>query len=68
MLHSQEKGHKKFSVKLSVIYSGKELKSEMAKYKRYRLIKNAPLGRIEEVDEFGRYLILIFFFSFATRH
>jgi len=58
MLHSQEKGRKKLAMKLGVIYSGKELESETAKYKRYRLREKALYGGIEETNEFGekRYL------------
>lgn len=58
MLHSQEKGHKKLPVKLGVMYSGKELESEKAKYKRYRLAEKTLYGGIEEVDEFGEKLYL----------
>ncbi len=38
MLHSQEKGRKKLTVKLGVMYSGKELEGETAKYKRYQIL------------------------------
>ena len=58
LLHSQEKGRKKLSVKLGVMYSGKELESETAKYKRYRLIEKALYGGIEEPEEFGEKLYL----------
>lgn len=34
---SQEKRRKKLTVKLAVMYSGKELESEAAKYKRYQI-------------------------------
>ena len=58
MLHSQEKGRKKLTVKLGVMYSGKELESETAKYKRYRLAEKALYGGIEETEEFGEKLYL----------
>ena len=58
MLHSQEKDRKKFAVKLGVLYSGKELESETAKYKRYRLKEKTLYGGIEDPDEFGEKLYL----------
>ncbi len=58
MLHSQEKGQKKLTVKLGIMYSGKELESETAKYKRYRLAEKTLHGGIEEVEEFGEKLYL----------
>jgi hypothetical protein len=58
MLHSQEKGRKKLTVKLGVMYSGKELESERAKYKRYRLTEKTLYGGIEEPEEFGEKLYL----------
>jgi len=58
MLHSQEKGQKKLTVKLGVMYSGKELESETAKYKRYRLTDKTLYGGIEEPEEFGEKLYL----------
>ncbi len=58
MLHSQEKGRKKLTVKLGVMYSGKELESETAKYKRYRLTDKTLYGGIEEPEEFGEKLYL----------
>jgi len=58
MLHSQEKDRKKLTVKLGVMYSGKELESETAKYKRYRLKEKTLYGGIEEPDEFGEKLYL----------
>jgi len=58
MLHSQEKGQKKLTVKLGVMYSGKELQSETAKYKRYRLTDKTLYGGIEESEEFGEKLYL----------
>jgi len=38
-------------VKLGVMYSGKELESETAEYKRYRLNEKALYGGIEETEE-----------------
>ena len=58
MLHSQEKDRKKLTVKLGVMYSGKELESETAKYKRYRLKEKTLYGGIEDPDEFGEKLYL----------
>jgi len=58
MLHSQEKGRRKLTVKLGVMYSGKELESETAKHKRYRLTDKTLYGGIEEVGEFGEKLYL----------
>jgi hypothetical protein len=58
MLHSQEKDRKKLTVKLGVMYSGKELESETAKYKRYRLKEKTLYGGVEDPDEFGEKLYL----------
>ena len=58
MLHSQEKDCKKLPVKLGVMYSGKELESQTAKYKRYRLSEKTLYGGIEETEEFGEKLYL----------
>jgi hypothetical protein len=58
MLHSQEKDRKKLAVKLGVMYSGKELESETAKYKRYRLKEKTLYGGIENPGEFGEKLYL----------
>jgi len=58
MLHSQEKGREKLTVKLGVMYSGKQLESETAKYKRYRLSEKTLYGGIEETEEFGEKLYL----------
>jgi len=58
MLHSQEEGRKKLTVKLGVMYTGKELESETAKHKRYRLIEKTVYGGIEEPEEFGEKLYL----------
>ena len=58
MLHSQEKGRKKLTVKLGVMYSGKELESQTAKHKRYRLAEKTLYGSIEEPEEFGEKLYL----------
>ena len=38
-------------MKLGVMYSGKELESETAEYKRYRLNEKALYGGIEETEE-----------------
>jgi hypothetical protein len=58
MLHPQGKGRQKLAVKLGVMYSGKELESETAKYKRYRLCEKTLYGGIEETEEFGEKLYL----------
>lgn len=58
MLHSQEKDRKKLTVKLGVMYSGKELESDTAKYKRYRLKEKTLYAGIEDPDEFGEKLYL----------
>ena len=58
MLHSQEKGREKLAVKLGVMYSGKQLESETAKYKRYRLTEKTLYGGIEKPGEFGEKLYL----------
>jgi hypothetical protein len=58
MLHSQEKDRKKLTVKLGVMYSGKELESETAKYKRYRLKEKTLYGGVEDPDEFGEKLYI----------
>ena len=56
MLHSQEKGREKLTVKLGVMYSGKELESGTAKYKRYRLSEKTLYSGIEDTEEFGEKL------------
>ena len=58
MIHSQEGKGKNIVVKLGIMYSGKELESETAKYKRYRLKEKALYGGIEEAQEFGEKLYL----------
>ena len=58
MLHSQEKGEDDFEAKLGIMYSGKELESEIAKYKRYRLSEKTLYGGIEEPEKFGEKLYL----------
>lgn len=58
MIHSQEEGRKNIAVKLGVMYSGKELESETAKYKRYQLKDKTLYGGIEEAQEFGEKLYL----------
>ncbi len=54
MLHSQENGQKKLTVKLSIMYSGKGLESKTVKYKRYRLREKALYGGIEEPGNSAR--------------
>ena len=56
MIHSQEGKGRNMVVKLGIMYSGKELESETAKYKRYRLKDKALYGGIEEAQEFGEKL------------
>lgn len=46
------------TVKLGVMYSGKELESDTAKYKRYRLKEKTLYAGIEDPDEFGEKLYL----------
>lgn len=58
MIHSQEKGERNIVVKLGVMYSGKELESDKAKHKRYRLREKILYGGIEEAEEFGEKLYL----------
>lgn len=58
MRHSQERGRKKLTVKLGIMYSGKQLESETAKYKRYRLSEKTLYGSIEESEKFGEKLYL----------
>jgi hypothetical protein len=58
MIHSQEGKGKKIAMKLGIIYSGKGLESETAKYKRYRLKDKALYGSTEEAQEFGEKLYL----------
>ena len=58
MVHFQEKGKRSIVVKLGVMYSGKELESDKAKHKRYRLQEKTLYGGIEEAEEFGEKLYL----------
>jgi len=58
MVHSQGDKGKNIVVKLGIMYSGKELESETAKYKRYRLKDKTLYGGIEDVEEFGEKLYL----------
>lgn len=58
MIHSQEGKGRNIAVKLGIMYSGKELESETAKYKRYWLKDKALYGGIEEAQEFGEKLYL----------
>ena len=48
MIHSQEGKGKNIDIKLGVMYSGKELESETAKNKHYRLKDKALYGGVEE--------------------
>ena len=45
-------------MKLGVMYSGKQLESETAKYKRYRLSEKTLYGGIEESEESGGKIYL----------
>ena len=58
MIHSQEGKGKNIAMKLGVMYSGKELESETARNKRYRLKDKTLYGGIEEAQEFGEKLYL----------
>jgi hypothetical protein len=58
MIHSQEGKGKNITVKLGIMYSGKELESETAKYKRYRLKEKTVYGGIEDAQKFGEKLYL----------
>jgi len=58
MIHSQEGKGKNMAVKLGIMYSGKELESETAKYKRYLLKDKTLYGGIEDAQEFGEKLYL----------
>jgi len=58
MVHSQEGKGKNMVVKLGIMYSGRELESETAKCKRYRLKDKALYGGIEDAQEFGEKLYL----------
>jgi hypothetical protein len=50
MPHSHEKDRKKLMAKPSVMYSGKELWSDIAKYKGYRLRVKTLYGSIQDPD------------------
>jgi hypothetical protein len=50
MLHSQGKGEDDFEAKLGIMYSGKELESETAKHRRYRLKEKVVYGGIGALD------------------
>lgn len=58
MVHSQEEEGKDIVVKLGVMYSGKELESQTAQHKRYRLKEKVVYGGIEEPEEFGEKVYL----------
>jgi hypothetical protein len=58
MLSSQEKRGDCFEVKLGLMYTGKELESKGAKWKRYRLKEKVLYGGVEEGEAFGEKLYL----------
>ncbi len=58
MVHSQEEKGKDIVVKLGVMYSGKELESQTAQHRRYRLKEKVVYGSIEEPEEFGEKVYL----------
>jgi len=58
MLCSQEKRGERFEVKLGFMYTGKELESKGAKWKRYRLKEKTLYGGVEEGKVFGEKLYL----------
>jgi hypothetical protein len=58
MLSSQEERGDRFEVKLGLMYTGKELESEGAKWKRYRLKEKVLYGGVEEGEAFGEKLYL----------
>lgn len=58
MIHSQENRGRNIAVKLGIMYSGKELESETAKYKRYRLKEKTVYGGIEDAQKFGEKLYI----------
>ena len=58
MIHSHKGKGKNIAVKLGIMYSGKELESDSAKYKRYRLKEKTLYGGIEDAQEFGEKLYL----------
>ena len=51
LLHSQEKGEDNFEAKLGIMYSGKELESNKAKHRRYRLKEKVIYGGIAGAGE-----------------
>ena len=56
MIDSQGGKGRNMAVKLGIMYSGKELESQTAKYKRYWTKDKALYGGIEEAQEFGEKL------------
>jgi len=58
MLSSQEERGERFEVKLGLLYTGKELESKGAKWKRYRLKEKVLYGGVEEGEAFGEKLYL----------
>lgn len=45
-------------MKLGVMYSGKELESKTARYKRYQLSEKTLYGGVEEPEEFGEAVVV----------
>jgi hypothetical protein len=58
MLASQEKRGEHLEAKLGLMYTGKELESEGAKRRRYRLKEKVLYGGVEESQAFGEKLYL----------
>lgn len=62
MLSSQERQRmgrgERFEAKLGLLYTGKELESKEAKWKRYRLKEKVLYGGVEEGEAFGEKLYL----------
>jgi len=58
ILKAQGEEEDRFEVRLGVMFSGRELESETAKHKRYRLIERVRYGGVEEADMFGEKLFL----------
>ncbi|MCL5074521.1 MAG: UPF0236 family protein [Chloroflexi bacterium] len=58
MLKAQGEAEDRFEVRLGVLFSGRELESETAKHKRYRLVERVRYGGVEEAEEFGERLFL----------
>lgn len=58
MVKAQREEEDRFEVRLGVMFSGRELESETAKHKRYRLVERVRYGGVEEADMFGEKLFL----------